>query len=169
MISEVSEVYQLFFDKLEADDEFFSYYGVDETTALQLAQERASSYLKGAIAELGRRVTLSFDLSITTDELTGEATFTEEISDEEADILTELMLLKYFERGLAKLRPKINTFSASDLRLLHSPANERVSYIEMLKDFREHCRVIVSRYAGRDRLTGEKLIVDHTIPEEGDA
>ena len=169
MISEVSEVYQLFFDKLEADDEFFSYYGVDEDTALQLAQERASSYLKGAIAELVRRVTLSFDLAITTEEETGNLIFVEEITDEEADILTELMLLKYFERGLAKLRPKINTFSASELRLLHSPANERTSYIEMLRDFREHCRIIVSRYSGRDRLTGEKLIVDHAIPEEADA
>ena len=169
MISEVSEVYQLFFDKLEADDEFFSYYGVDEDTALQLAQERASSYLKGAIAELVRRVTLSFNLAITTEEETGNLIFVEEITDEEADILTELMLLKYFERGLAKLRPKINTFSASELRLLHSPANERTSYIEMLRDFREHCRVIVSRYSGRDRLTGEKLIVDHAIPEEADA
>lgn len=169
MISEVSEVYQLFFDKLEADDEFFSYYGVDEDTALQLAQERASSYLKGAIAELVRRVTLSFNLAITTEEETGNLIFVEEITDEEADILTELMLLKYFERGLAKLRPKINTFSASELRLLHSPANERTSYIEMLRDFREHCRIIVSRYSGRDRLTGEKLIVDHAIPEEADA
>lgn len=165
MIQKTDTVYELFFDKLESDDEFFQYYGVDEEEALQLAKERAKSYLSGAIAELGRRMEMQVDMSITTDEETGEEIFAEEITENEADVLTELMLLMYYERGLAKLRPKINTFSASELKLLHSPANERTSYVEMLRQFREHCRIVVSRYASRDRLTGARRIVDHTIPE----
>lgn len=170
MIQSTDAVYELFFDKLESDDEFFQYYGVDEEEALQLAKERAKSYLNSAIAELSRRVELQVDMTFGIDEETGEEVFAEEITEGEADVLTELMVLTYYERGLAKLRPKINTFSASELKLLHSPANERTSYVEMLRQFREHCRIVVSRYGSRDRLTGTRLPVDHTLPEieEGD-
>lgn len=167
MTSSVDELYEVFFDKLEQDDDFFQYYGVSSEEALQLAKERAKSYLRGAIAELSRRVTLGFDLSLTQNE-DGETVFTEEITDEEVDVLTELMVLRYYERGLAKLRPRINTFSASELRVLHSPAQERNSYVEMLREVKEHCRVVVSRYGGHNRLTGSRNIVDHTIEDDED-
>lgn len=167
-ITDPNAVYEAFFDKLEQDDEFFAYYGIDEDHAMQLAKERAQTYLRSAIAELGRRTAIDFDLSLVQDEETGETVFAEPITDAEVDVLSELMLLKYYERGLAKLRPKINAFSASELRLLHSPANERISYVTMLKDFREHIRVVVSRYAGRSRNDFKRRLVDTTIPDTVD-
>ena len=165
MISDFDDVYEMFFDKLEADDEFFNYYGIDENEALKLAKERALSLLKSAVMDLNRRVEMEFDLSLNLE----DGVFTEEITDEEADILTEIMVLKYFERNLAKLKPKINTFSSSELTILHSPANERTSFINMLDAYREHVLNMVSHYSGKERFSSKKKIVDHTIPEDSDS
>lgn len=155
-MTEASGVLTLFFDKLEADDEFFAYYGVDEDKAMELAKERAKSYLHDAVIFLRRRATGEVVFGLSGD------SFTVEITEDEAELLSDIMMLKYYERGLAKLLPKLNVFSASELKMLHSPANERTSYNEMLKDFREHIREEISWYCSHDRLTGAALSVDYT-------
>ena len=93
----------------------------------------------------------------------GMVAFAEEITDVEADILSEVMLMRYFERGLAKLKPKINVLSSSDLKVLHSPANERTSYNEMLCSIRENIVDMISHYVAVDRLTGKRKMVEQTI------
>lgn len=161
MTLDTEEVIDSFLDKLEADEDFFAYYGVDEDEALRLAKERASSYLKQAMATMRREVDLDFTLSLDEN-----GKFTEAITDDEVDVLTEIMLLKYYERMQAKLKPKLNAFAASELKLLHSPANERTSFMEMLETTREHVREVLGWYEARNRLTGERKLVDHTIPED---
>lgn len=160
MISGADEVIVSFLDKLEADEDFFAYYGVDEEEALSLAKERAESYLKEAIVTMRRHVDLDFTLSLQAD-----GNFQEPITDDEADVLTEIMVLKYYERLQVKLKPKLNAFAASELKLLHSPANERTSYMEMLSSCREHVREVMSWYESRNRVTGARKLVDHTMPE----
>ena len=163
MTRNVDDVYTIFFDKVEEDVDFFSYYGIDDAEAMALAKERASSYLRESIAYIKRQAELDFDLSLMVDE-SGMAAFTEEITDVEADILSEVMLMRYFERGLAKLKPKINVLSSSDLKVLHSPANERTSYSEMLCSIRENIVDMISHYVAVDRLTGNRKMVEQTIP-----
>lgn len=163
MTRNVDDVYTIFFDKVEEDVNFFSYYGIDDAEAMALAKERASSYLRESIAYIKRQAELDFDLSLMVDE-SGMVAFAEEITDVEADILSEVMLMRYFERGLAKLKPKINVLSSSDLKVLHSPANERTSYNEMLCSIRENIVDMISHYVAVDRLTGKRKMVEQTIP-----
>ena len=164
MTLNADEVIQCFFDKLEADDEFFAYYGVDEGEALALARERARSYLKEAVVYFRRFAVVDFSFAMTESD-DGDLFFEEEITDDEVDLLTEIMLLKYYERGLAKLKPKINMFSSTDLKALHS-ANERSTFIEMLRSVRENVDTMLSQYVARDRLTGGVKLVDHAVPED---
>lgn len=161
MLSNVDAVIGAFLDKVEMDEDFFAYYGVDEEEALTLAKERSMGYLRQAIVMLKRRVELPFALA-----LKDEKSFEEPITDDEVDLLSEIMLLKYFERGLAKLKPQINMFSASELRLLHSPANERTSYVEMISSCRENVREMISWYESKDRITGANKLVDHNVPDD---
>lgn len=163
MIQNVDEVFSLFFDKVEQDADFFNYYGISDEEAMKLAKERARSYMRSAMVYFSQQTELGFDLSIHT--VDDEELFVEEITNAEADIISEIMLLRYFERGLAKLSPKINVLSASDLKVLHSPANERTSYLELIAHVKENLVNMISHYAATDRLTGKRKMVDHTVPQ----
>lgn len=120
--------------------------------------ERSYGYLREAIVYLKHHLELDFDLRLNKTE-SGEWAFAELVTDEEVDILSEIMLLRYLERGFAKLKPIINTLSSTDLKLLHSPANERNSFVSMIDKVREHVRTAVSHYAAIDRKTGKRKLM----------
>ncbi|MBO5970923.1 MAG: hypothetical protein J6S14_20800 [Clostridia bacterium] len=157
MTRDIEDVFCSFFDKVEEDDDFFSYYGVSDEEAMRLAKERAQSYLREAMIYLRRQVELDFNLALVEDSDT--YVFAEEITDMEVDILSEIMLMRYLERGYAKLKPKINVLSSTDLKVLHSPANERNSYVAMIDKVREHVRSLVSYYAIADRHSGKRKLM----------
>ena len=150
----------MFFDKVEEDSDFFSYYGVSDTEALALAQERAQVYLREAISYLRAHAELDFNLELITDE-NDACWFAEELNYDEAELLSAIMFLRYLERGLAKLKPKINILSSTDLKALHSPANERTSYVSMIKNEREHVYALMSHYIAKDRKTGHRKVMSN--------
>lgn len=156
-----------FFDKVETDSDFFDYYGVQEDEALQLATERARSYLREAIVYLYRETELDFDLGLVHDG--AQYQFAEEITENEVDLLAEIMYLRHLERGLAKLTPKINVLSSSDLKVLHSPANERSSYVAMIDQARNNVVAMVSKYVAVDRLTGKRKLMSTYGTFEGES
>lgn len=165
MTNSLADVYEAFFDRIEEDENFFNYFDVDEIQAEELARERARTYLREACSYLRRHVTLDFSLNITKGE-TGEDVFGTELTDDEVYLLGDIMLLIYFERGLAKLRPKLNTFAASELKLLHSPANERQTYVAMIEAQRNRVDYLIADYYAKDRLTGAAKMISTAIPEE---
>lgn len=165
MTNSIDEVYTAFFDKIEQDTSFFAYFELTEEQALAVAKERARSYLREACSYLRRNVPLDFTLSIETGE-NGEEHFSELLTDDEVELLSEIMVLPYFERGLAKLMPKLNTFSASELKLLHSPANERQSYLELINNQRQRVNYLIADYYSKDRITGAEKMINNQIPEE---
>lgn len=115
-----------------------------------------------------RQQELDFTLGLTTDEK-GTIVFVDGITDVEADLLSEIMLMHYLERGYAKLKPKINVLSSTDLKVLHSPANERTSYVSMIDNVREHVYAMLSHYAAIDRNTGRRKMMSSygTFEAEG--
>lgn len=158
MKQEASAVLTMFFDKVEEDSDFFSYYGVSDTEALALAQERAQVYLREAISYLRAHAELDFNLDLIIDE-DGVCWFADELNYDEAELLSSIMFLRYLEKGLAKLKPKINVLSSTDLKVLHSPANERTSYVNMIKNEREHVYALMSHYIAKDRKTGRRKVM----------
>lgn len=165
MTNKLEDVYEAFFDRIVHDEEFFRYFDVDEIEAMEIAQERARSFLREACSYLRRHVSLDFTLALSTNEA-GEEVFASDLTDDEVDLLAEIMLLPYYERGLAKLQPKLNTFSASELRLLHSPANERQTYLALIDNVRMRVDYLIADYYAKDRLTGAEKMITTTIPEE---
>lgn len=165
MTNSLEDVYTAFFDRIEEDENFFNYFEIDEVQAMELARERARTYLREACSYLRRHVTLDFSLNIVADEK-DEEVFSTKLTDDEIFLLVDIMLLIYFERGLAKLRPKLNTFAASELKLLHSPANERQTYVALIEAQRNRVDYLIADYYAKDRLTGAAKMISTSIPEE---
>ena len=149
MTNSLEDVYTAFFDRIEEDENFFNYFEIDEVQAMELARERARTYLREACSYLRRHVTLDFSLNIVADEK-DEEVFSTKLTDDEIFLLVDIMLLIYFERGLAKLRPKLNTFAASELKLLHSPANERQTYVALIEAQRNRVDYLIADYYAKD-------------------
>jgi hypothetical protein len=145
-------VRQAFFDRIESDNGFFQYYGdLDDEEIQAIADERANTYIKEAITLLKRKC--DTDLTFAIDETADE--FTEDLTDEEIQLIGgDLAFEVYIARDVAKMKTRINTFTSSDLKALHSPANERRSFMEMYEALRLENLARISDYAARDRSTG---------------
>ena len=147
-----AQVRQAFFDKIESDNGFFQYYGdLDDSEIQAIADERANTYIKEAITLLKRKCEL--DLTLAINETDDE--FEEDLTDEEIQLIGgDLAFEVYLARDVAKMKTRINTFTSSDLKALHSPANERRSFMEMYEALRLENLAKISDYAARDRSTG---------------
>ena len=108
---------------------------------------------------LKRKCEPQIGFSISSTENTDE--FVDDLTDEEIQLLGgDLAFEAYLDTKIAKLDTMINTFSSSDLVALHSPANERKSFMDMCKDVKAENQVKISDYASRDRLTGKFFSVN---------
>lgn len=144
------DVFEAFFDVIEEDTEFFTYFENSESEALSIAKQRSSNYLREAISYLKSQCVPQVQMGVDMDneELTFDAT------DDEIILIAKIMYLMYLKRDMVKLKTRINMFSSSDLKALHSPANERNSFMSMVNQYEERCLDEISNYAMRDRLTG---------------
>lgn len=145
-------VRQAFFDRIESDDTFFQYFADAEDDEIQeLADERANTYISEAITLLRRKceIDLDFTLDAETD------AFAADLTEEEIQLIGgDLAFEVYIGRDVAKMKTRINTFTSSDLKALHSPANERNSFMAMYKQLQQDNISKIADYAARDRLTG---------------
>lgn len=158
MATDRALVRQAFYDRIESDSAFYQYYGDLEDSEIQaIADERANTYIKEAITLLKRKC--EADLTFAIDEEADE--FTEDLTEEEIQLIGgDLAFEVYIARDIAKLKTRINTFTSSDLKALHSPANERKSFMDMYAALRIENATRISDYAARDRLTGKFLSVN---------
>jgi len=154
-------IYEPFFYKIENDKDFFVYYNITSDEALTLAKQRAKSLLIEAVTELV--FNCNPDIDFTNYDKTTE-TFFETLTNNEINLLVQLMFEKYLERDIAKLKAFKVRFTPSDLNMF-SPANERTSFINMYNQVQYQSNVMISNYASRDRLTGADKIIDYSAYE----
>lgn len=151
-------IIKAFFNKIEKDADFFSYYNVDPTEAVEIASTRAMEYLKEAVSKLTLNCTPDIDFN-DYDEQT--KSFNEALTNTEIDLLANLMREQYFEKDLSLLKAFTVRFSPKDLNVF-SPANERKTFMDMFKDIMNENRTLIAQYAARDRLTGKLKIIDYS-------
>lgn len=148
----IDTVYDSFFSYIEEDDTFFQYYKLSPEEAWGLAKQRTFSYLTEAISFFKKN---AVDIDINIDINENKKEFNDKLNSEEVDLLGQLCFLQYLKRDLVKMKTRINMFSSSDIKVLYSPANERNSYMEMVSQYEENCKINISRYASRNRDTGK--------------
>lgn len=147
-----------FYDRIEADDTFFQYFGDFSDEEIQaIADTRANTYIAEAVAILKRRCEVEIDFSIDEE----NDTFIDDLTAEEILLIGgDLAFEVYIGREIAKMKTRINTFSSSDLRALHSPASERKSFMDMYRELKADNEVKILDYASRDRTTGRYISVN---------
>ncbi len=162
-LTHFEEIFDRFYKRVEKDDEFFNYYNVSISDAVQLAHDRAKGCLLDALDILSSTSNLQVDFSDYDEEI---ETINFKTTKKENKLIVDLMFQVYMERDLPLLHAfKIN-YTPSDLSVF-SPANERNSYEEFIKRLRHNNDIELDDYKNRDRKTGKlKYMIDY--PSFGD-
>lgn len=152
------EFYSRFYDKVENDPDFFDYYNHTSDESIEIAQERAKSYLKEAIDIFTLKCTPTvnfFDID------TKNSCFNFECTSREIEIITRIMYSIYLERDISKLKPLINSLTATDIKSLFSPANDRKTFESLINWYKNKTDILISNYAARDRLTNKRKTIGY--------
>lgn len=149
-----------FYDRIEKDEKFFNYYNVDVSEAISIAERRAKNYLLEVLDELSGIGGLQVDFS-DYDSKTGVLNF--KLYPYEMKMVAEMMFLIYMKRDEALLHAMEVNFTPSDLTVF-SPANERTSYRNFIKDLEMSVEAKVDDYKNRDRDTRKlKQTIDYAL------
>lgn len=151
-------VYEAFFRKIERDADFFNYYNLTTEEALEFAKDRAGGYLKESITKLALNCSSEVNFN---DYSEGEKIFNFELTGTEIKILGSLMFEFYLEKDIAKLKVFSEHLTSQDLQRIHSPANERKTYVEMFSKVQSDNDRMIKAYAARDRLSGILKKIKH--------
>lgn len=151
------ELYTPFFNRIEKDATFFSYYNLTEDEALEIAKSRTKNYLNEAITIWERNCTL--DIEIVLDDELEE--ISADLTHNEINLVADLMYEVYISRDIVTLKSMVNALTSTDLKMLHSPANERKTFMDMYNTLKSNNEVAMSNYNGRDRLTGKRKVIDY--------
>lgn len=156
------QLYIPFFNRIEKDATFFSYYNLTEDEALSIAQSRTKNYLSEALSILQRNCTLDIEISLD-DEL---KEISADLTLNEINLLADLMYEVYISRDIVTLKAMVNALTSSDLKMLHSPANERKTFMDMYGTLKSNNSVAMSDYNSRDRITGKLKVINYSQFED---
>ena len=147
-----------FFCRIEKDRDFFLYYNISVEEAIQLATRQANGYLIEAVEKLTDNCSPDIDF-MDYDEVLEQ--FNSDLTKKEQGLLADLMYEVYFDRDLVLLKAFKIAMTPSDLNVF-SPANERKSFTEMVKDIKQQNLVKIDHYISTDRLTNKPKLIDHS-------
>ena len=148
-ITDFSTILKRFYNRIEKDEKFFNYYNVDINEAVQIASQRATNYLIESLDDLSMVGNLQVDFSDYDEEIQ-EINF--KLLPKEIGLIVEMMFLKYMKRDEALLHAMEINFTPSDLSVF-SPAAERTSYRNFIKDLSDTVEIKIDDYKNRDRVT----------------
>lgn len=138
-----------FYNRIEKDEKFFNYYNVDINDAKIIATQRATNYLIESLNDLSSLSNIEVDFSDYDEEI---RSINFKLVPKEINLLVEMMFLKYMKRDEALLHAMELNFTPSDLSVF-SPANERNSYKNFIKELSQSVEVQIDDYKNRDRKT----------------
>lgn len=151
MNTSFEKILNKFYDRIEKDEKFFNYYNVSKTEAVSIATQRACNYLTESLDNLSMVGNLQVDFS-DYDEEVQEVNF--KLTPKEIRLIVEMMFLAYMKRDESLLHAMEINFTPSDLTVF-SPANERTSYRNFIKELTNAVELEIDNYKNRDRITGK--------------
>ena len=147
--TDFSTILNRFYNRIEKDEKFFNYYNIDVNEAIQIATQRATNYLIESLDDLSMVGNLQVDFSDYDEEIQ-EINF--KLLPKEINLIVEMMFLKYMKRDEALLHAMEINFTPSDLSVF-SPANERTSYRNFIRELTDAIEIKIDDYKNRDRFT----------------
>jgi len=151
MATSFETIYDLFYKRVLNDPDFFSYLNVEDTEAEEIMKIKSLDYLKESISTILEYATPTIDFN-DYDETTEE--FAEDLTNQEIQMIVNLMFEKYLSRSISKINIYNKFFTTNEVSLF-SPANDRKTFMDMFEYLvNKNIRAIRS-YNCRDRLTNE--------------
>lgn len=150
MSTPYSTLIQGFLNRIELDDSFFDYFGVDDIESSAIAERRATNYLKEAVAKLTLECNPSINLNDVDDE---NRVFAADLTNQEVFLITSLMYELYLSRTIDKLKDVSVNFTPTDLRVF-DPSNARSTFLALYNKVCDENERYMELYRSRDRLSG---------------
>lgn len=147
-----------FFDKLEKDDTFFNYVNLTDNEAMEIATKRANLLIESASIELVATCISDVDF-LDLDEDLEEYNF--ELTEIETRLIVEIMFKQFMEKDVPTLHVFALNFIPSEFNSF-SPANERTSYMNLVKKLQEDIRKMIDDYEASDRATKKRKLIPYS-------
>lgn len=145
-----------FIRKIKQDKEYFCVNGVTEEQLVQIINKRSIDLLDDAVSEIQPMISIAQKVDfLNKDDDMEEFNF--ELTKLEEDLISDMMVVKYFDEALVKLKA-MQKYLGDDIKVF-SPANERKTFKEMVEFKRQLFEVKLANYNTRNRLTGNYLLV----------
>lgn len=148
--NKLEDVHEAFFHRVVEDPDFFSYNNVSEQEALELAKDRSQEYFDESVAYI--KLNCEPEIGFLYDSTTG--LLSDQITDVELQMFADIMFERFLMKDFAKLKIKNRFFIEDDIKMF-SPANDRKTFSEMVKDLKANNKSLIRSYGSRDRLTGK--------------
>jgi len=142
-----------FFDKIKEDKKFFIYGNLSEDEAKEIMKKRANYLLENAITEIQLNINPYTNLSFLDkdDEL---EKFNFDLTLVEEDLISDLMVVKYYEEQLAAVNRK-QEYVGEQGKAIFSLSRERTTLIDLVNFKYENFKAKLEEYNCRDRLTNK--------------
>ena len=159
------DLFELFFDKIENDKDFFQYNNISMENAMNIAKQRSERYLKEALSKLKLKCPpdkcgIDFlDIDDTEKHLNYEADYITQ------DMIASIMYERYMYRDFNKLKAQANRFTTKDLNVF-SPAKERESFVTMFKQIQSDNDNLIDSYNSINHSTGNLITLKYSDLDE---
>ena len=151
-----SIVIDRFLKKIKKDRKFFSFREkLNKEDIIAIVNQRSLDILINSLDELVPKIAYNqnVDFNNRDDDL---ELFNFELVKIEIDLISDLMVVKYFEEEEIKLK-NLQSYIGDDIKVF-CPADERNSFISMMKYKRSLFEKKLDDYNSRDRLTNKPLM-----------
>lgn len=150
-----SIVIDRFLKKIKKDKKFFSYKGLSDEELINIINQRSSDILINSLDEITPKIAYNqnVDFNDRDDDI---QIFNFDLVKVEIDVISDLMVVKYFEEEEIKLK-NLQNYIGNDIKVF-CPADERNSFINMMKYKRSLFNIKFDDYNSRDRHTNKPLM-----------
>lgn len=156
MSTPYNNVIKRFERKIKKDKEYFTYNGLTDEQLLEILNRRSVELLDDAVSELQPQISIKQKVDLCDKDDTSQE-FTDNLTNTEEDIISDLMVVKYFDEELIKLKA-MQKYLGDDIKVF-SPNAERKTFLEMVDFKHSQFEKKLGNYNIRDRVTGEFLLV----------
>lgn len=147
-----------FFKRVEEDQDFFDYIGKDDDQSMEIAAQRAGSFLNEAIWELTSRAKPSIDFYDRDENL---KVFNTDWTGQEIYLISSLMYQQYLDRDIAKLKCLNVNYTSTNLRVF-DPSNARTTFLELYNKVCAKNDMLIEEYSNKDRLSSSYVGIDYS-------
>ncbi|WP_297993920.1 hypothetical protein [uncultured Clostridium sp.] len=144
-----------FIRKIKQDKEYFCISSLTEEEFEDILYQRTFELLDDSLNEIQLLIAVQQNINFL-DKNDLMAQFNFDLTVIEEDLISDMMVVKYFDEELVKLKT-MQKYLGDDIKVF-SPAAERTSFINMISYRRNLFLNKLSNYNTKDRLTGKFLL-----------